>query len=228
MTSRNSPLAQIPLEKDDPRSRSKDTFPLFILRLDHHFCSDFTSHKKRIARMIWHQREAGRQVGWVTNQPTDRPANQLTNSLSSSPSSLIPWQFDIATIVFLFVLNRSNAVHSRVVLKLDPLTGRGYMVLLLLEDALARAGVGVSIQWRLKHRGVITARGNRTDRWRRNGSSWHYASGSRRPQRERWARGNILSSRNAQRKLGLSSTSGVHFELVGEMIKTVFESWQKL
>jgi hypothetical protein len=38
------------------------------------------------------------------------------------------------------------------------------MVLLLLEDALASARVGVSIRRRLKHRRVITARGNGTDR----------------------------------------------------------------
>jgi hypothetical protein len=34
---------------------------------------------------------------------------------------------------------------------------------------------------------------------------------SGRQQRERWARGHILSGRDAQRELGLGGTSGVHF-----------------
>jgi len=143
----------------------------------------------------------------------------LNRSRPSSPSSLITRHLNVATVVLLLVLNGSDTVHSWRVLKLDPLTWWGSM-LVLLENTLSRAGVGVSIR-RLKHRGILPTMGNRTDgRWR-DGSSWHHAGGPRRQQRKWWARSGVLSSRDAERQLRLGDTGGVHFDIFSLFVLVV-------
>jgi len=132
-------------------------------------------------------------------------------SRSGSPSSLVARHLDMASIVFIFVLNRGHAVHSRCALEVNCLAAwsrRGGRGRTLLENALGGAGIAVGVHrdslfGKVSRRGIDWAE----RRWR-NRCPWH---GAWWPQRQSWTSG-ICRSRDAERQLRLGWACGVHFD----------------
>lgn len=99
------------------------------------------------------QTESGSEVCYIEYFEKYRLSSRNRESLvetsrAGSPSSLVARHLDMATVVFVFVLNRGHAVHSRCALEVNCLaagsrrSGRGRT---LLENALGGAGIGVGV-----------------------------------------------------------------------------------
>lgn len=102
----------------------------------------------------------------------------IKTSRPGSPSSLVARHLDFAAVVFVFVLNRGHAVHSRCALEVNCLaagsrrSGRGRT---LLENALSGACVGVRVHGNSLFAKISCRSIDWAERRWRNRCSWHGA-----------------------------------------------------